>query len=109
MLWKCFCFADLLKMYWNIIPAFLIVNIALALPPALNVPINWFWLGNVYRRRVAECEQKMHYLRDRRLTGSPYKLAGLENIPDEPTETEGEDGGKKKKKKKCKKTVVTTY
>lgn len=28
-------------------------------------------------------QQRLQYLRDRRLSGNPYKLNGLEHIPDE--------------------------
>lgn len=83
-------------MYWTIIPPFLIVTAALAAPPKIVYVENYLILGNCYRRMVGTEFLNHEYLRDRRLTGNPYRLAGLENIPD-PGEGIGEQkeqGGK---------------
>lgn len=93
-------------MYWEILPAYLIITIALAIPSTVVYPINYLAIRNFFRRKLETERQCWHYLRDRRLTGSPYVMAGLENIPDD----DGDAGPKKcKPQKKKKKKTKSAY
>lgn len=70
-------------MYWEIIPAFTIVTAAVAAGVLHSWPLNYLVLGgNGYRRAMNTGFQRLSYLRDRRITGHPYVLCGLECIPD---------------------------
>lgn len=73
-------------MWWQILPTVLIIDAALTVPHLLSSAICWAFTGKRYRRTVEDDQRMFDYLRDLRLTGSPYKLAGLENIPDEEDE-----------------------
>ncbi|XP_044271221.1 uncharacterized protein LOC123015519 [Tribolium madens] len=104
-------------MWYEIIPSFLIITVAVAAPHYLTGPFNWLLCGHYYRRSMLDKYEALQYLRDKRLI-DPYKLFGLENIPDE-EETEelnpdsnAEETMKqrmelRKKRKKSTKKIVT--
>nr|XP_015839193.1 PREDICTED: uncharacterized protein LOC100142126 isoform X6 [Tribolium castaneum] len=69
-------------MWYEIIPSFLIITVAVAAPHYLAGPFNWLLCGHFYRRSMMDKHEALQYLRDRRLS-DPYKIVGLENIPDE--------------------------
>lgn len=70
-------------MWYEIIPSFAIVAVALAVPPIAGIGINWLFLNGktLPRRWLEHPEDFQGYLRDRRLTGSEYKPRGLEGLP----------------------------
>nr|CAH7750333.1 unnamed protein product [Callosobruchus chinensis] len=71
-------------MWFEIIPSMAIIFAALAAPHGLSYVLNYLVIGNMYRRSLETTDQTIQYLRDRRLAGgNPYKVMGLENIPDE--------------------------
>ncbi|XP_018325593.1 uncharacterized protein LOC108737311 [Agrilus planipennis] len=70
-------------MWYEILPSFGIVVAAMALPHFSAFVINKAICGNSYRRRLLETEDMLQYLRDWTLTGNPYKINGLDAIPDE--------------------------
>ncbi|KAJ8923704.1 hypothetical protein NQ315_010285 [Exocentrus adspersus] len=70
-------------MWFEILPSFGVIFIAMAAPHGAAYVLNKLVVGNYYRRNLAEPEHRRQYLRDRRLTGDPYKVQGLEAIPDE--------------------------
>lgn len=96
-------------MWFEILPSFGIVVAAMALPSASAYVINYLvrgllilkfitkqdvniriigviWLqvvGNMFRRSLLTEDLRMQYIRNRRLTGDPYVINGLESIPDE--------------------------
>lgn len=76
-------------MWFEILPCYLIMVGSMWLPGISAGVGNFIVQGNFFRRCLGSEELQMQYLRDARLTGSPYKVAGLENIPDE------EEGGGK--------------
>ncbi|XP_028137669.1 uncharacterized protein LOC114332133 [Diabrotica virgifera virgifera] len=69
-------------MWFEVLPGFGIIVAAMALPHVSAYVINNLVVGNQYRRSMYTIEQRLQYLRDRRLTGHPYKVQGLEAIPD---------------------------
>ncbi|XP_018578576.1 uncharacterized protein LOC108916762 [Anoplophora glabripennis] len=69
-------------MWFEILPSFGIIVVALAVPHASAYVINKLVVGNMYRRGMYKYQDRLQYLRDRRLTGNPYKVQGLEAIPD---------------------------
>ncbi|KAG5872001.1 hypothetical protein JTB14_030843 [Gonioctena quinquepunctata] len=71
------------RMWFEILPAFGIIVAAMAAPHVLAYAINYIPNENCYRRLMETREQRLQYLRDRRLTGDPYVVAGLEKIADE--------------------------
>ncbi|CAH1101906.1 unnamed protein product [Psylliodes chrysocephalus] len=71
------------KMWFEILPSFGIICVVMAVPHASAYLINNLLVGNMYRRTLLEKDNRRQYLRDRRLTGNPYKVQGLEAIPDE--------------------------
>ncbi|XP_057664565.1 uncharacterized protein LOC130898953 [Diorhabda carinulata] len=70
-------------MWFEILPSALIITAALAFPHASAYIMNYLVFGNMYRRSMYHMEERRQYLRDRRLTKDPYKVQGLEAIPDE--------------------------
>ncbi|CAH1154021.1 unnamed protein product [Phaedon cochleariae] len=75
-------------MWFEIIPAFSIIAVAMAAPHGIAYVLNHLVVGNCFRRLLETRDQRLQYLRDKRLTGDPYKVAGLENILDVPDEDE---------------------
>ncbi|KAK5638053.1 hypothetical protein RI129_012348 [Pyrocoelia pectoralis] len=69
-------------MWYEIIPSAAVIVVALSLPHISAYGINKLLLGNYYKRSLMERDNRFHYLRDRQLTFSPYKVNGLEVIPD---------------------------
>ncbi|KAJ8980713.1 hypothetical protein NQ317_019207, partial [Molorchus minor] len=61
-------------MWFEILPSFSVVVIAMAFPHASAYVLNKLVVGNSYRRAMYTRTQKTQYLRDARLTGSPYKI-----------------------------------
>lgn len=70
-------------MWFEILPSFGIVVAAMALPSASAYVINYLVVGNMFRRSLLTEDLRMQYIRNRRLTGDPYVINGLESIPDE--------------------------
>ncbi|EFA11578.2 hypothetical protein TcasGA2_TC004750 [Tribolium castaneum] len=54
----------------------------MAAPHGIAYVANKLVFDNCYRRSMLDKYEALQYLRDRRLSGDPYKLKGLENIPD---------------------------
>ncbi|KAJ8941900.1 hypothetical protein NQ318_001755 [Aromia moschata] len=69
-------------MWFEILPSFGLIVVFMAVPHASAYVINKAVVGNMYRRSLLTREERMQYLRDRRLTDNPYKVKGLEAIPD---------------------------
>ncbi|CAH0562684.1 unnamed protein product [Brassicogethes aeneus] len=69
-------------MWYEILPSFGIIMVAMTLPHASAYLINKGVVGNYYRRSLLHKENRLHYLRDTRISGDPYKVVGLEAIPD---------------------------
>lgn len=72
-------------MWFEIIPCFAIIALSLAFPTFCCYPMNWLVVGNCYRRSMLNSSESLQYLRDWRLK-DPYKVLGLENLPDEENE-----------------------
>ncbi|XP_074029397.1 uncharacterized protein isoform X2 [Leptinotarsa decemlineata] len=70
-------------MWFEILPAFAVIVGTVAAPHYLAYAMNYFVNSNCYRRMMETREQRLQYLRDTRLTGDPYKVAGLEKISEE--------------------------
>ncbi|KAJ3639346.1 hypothetical protein Zmor_002709 [Zophobas morio] len=70
-------------MWYEIIPSFGIIVVAMAVPHAVSYVANKLVVGNFYRRAMLDKEEALQYLRDTRIAGDPYTLKGLENIPDQ--------------------------
>lgn len=70
-------------MWFEIAPPFAVIVLALGLPAYASYALNWTFLGNGYKRALLEPNQRRMYLRDGQRFGSPYRLVGLEAIPDE--------------------------
>ncbi|KAJ8911408.1 hypothetical protein NQ315_011375 [Exocentrus adspersus] len=70
------------KMWFEILPSVAIITIAVGFPHGAAYILNYLIVGNCYRRLLDSTELRMQYLRDRRLTGDPYKVSGLESLPD---------------------------
>lgn len=100
----CFCFCHRLLIYidrnvrsiqiimwFEILPAFSIVVIALALPPFISVPINYLCTGHMYRRSMQTMEERMLYIRDTAITGSAYVMNYCIPDAEEPREGKQED------------------
>lgn len=68
-------------MWFEILPAYMIIVAAMAAPHASAYVLNYLVVGNVYRRDMCTLKQRMQYVRDRRLTGDPYKVNGLDSLP----------------------------
>ncbi|GJQ75601.1 hypothetical protein Trydic_g17681 [Trypoxylus dichotomus] len=64
----------------------------MAAPAYIAAVANQLLLGKIYRRKIETADQRLMYLRDRRLTGDPYVLQGLEAIdPEMDAEAEAEE------------------
>ncbi|PSN55099.1 NADH dehydrogenase [ubiquinone] 1 alpha subcomplex subunit 1 [Blattella germanica] len=70
-------------MWYEIIPSFAIITVALSVPGVLNYFGHKLVFGNPYLRDKTFRFERYMYQRDGRLTGNPYKANGLEAIPDE--------------------------
>ncbi|CAG9833975.1 unnamed protein product [Diabrotica balteata] len=75
-------------MWFEILPSLGIIVGALAFPHISSYYVNYILVGNMFRRNMESMEERLQYLRDRRLTNNPYKIQGLDAIPDESEETE---------------------
>lgn len=69
-------------MWFEILPSFGIIMVAMAVPHASAYLINKLGVDNMYRRALGSQNQRLAYLRDWSLTKNPYKQTGLEAIPD---------------------------
>ncbi|CAO1303528.1 unnamed protein product [Diamesa hyperborea] len=69
-------------MWFEILPAFGIITVALAVPGFAIYHIQNAWTGNPYRRNMDERFERTMYLRDMRVNGDVYKGNGLEAIKD---------------------------
>ncbi|KAK4878125.1 hypothetical protein RN001_010631 [Aquatica leii] len=70
-------------MWYEIIPTAAIIYVALSFPHYSAYVINKVVVGNMFRRSLYEKKERLSYLRDTRLSGNPYKVVSLEQIPDE--------------------------
>ncbi|KAJ9587778.1 hypothetical protein L9F63_018804 [Diploptera punctata] len=70
-------------MWYEIVPSFAIITVALAIPGLCNYFGHQLAFGNPYLRDKTERWDRYMYQRDIRLTGNAYKCNGLESIPDE--------------------------
>lgn len=69
-------------MWFEILPSMGIILSLMALPHGALYVMSQVVHGNHFRRSLDTPELCRQYLRDERLTGSAYKLNGLETIPD---------------------------
>ncbi|XP_073957673.1 NADH dehydrogenase (ubiquinone) MWFE subunit isoform X2 [Choristoneura fumiferana] len=69
-------------MWFNILPAYTIITACMGLPGLGLWWAHYLVLGNHYRRSMIDRWDRHNYQRDMRLTGNPYKVNGLESIPD---------------------------
>ncbi|CRK95490.1 CLUMA_CG008959, isoform A [Clunio marinus] len=70
-------------MWFEVIPSFAIITVALAIPSYATYHIHKLWIGNAYRRNTDQPWERFAYRRDMRINGNVYKGQGLESIPDE--------------------------
>ncbi|KAG7207728.1 hypothetical protein KM043_009343 [Ampulex compressa] len=70
-------------MWFEILPSMLIVGASVVIPQHLVFLLNNLVYGNSMRRNLKHSFDLDMFMRDTRMTGEPWKLAGLENIPDE--------------------------
>ncbi|XP_046673768.1 NADH dehydrogenase [ubiquinone] 1 alpha subcomplex subunit 1-like [Homalodisca vitripennis] len=71
-------------MWYEILPTMAIMTACLSIPPvAAHFVHKFFQNGNPCRRDLTTEINRRQFLRDNRLTGNTYVLAGLEAIPDE--------------------------
>ncbi|XP_046384354.1 NADH dehydrogenase [ubiquinone] 1 alpha subcomplex subunit 1 [Ischnura elegans] len=70
-------------MWFEIIPAFSIVAVCLAIPHVAVFGLNKLVNGNAFRRDTVERYDRIFYQRDWRITGNPYQPTGLDAIPNE--------------------------
>ncbi|KAK8384010.1 hypothetical protein O3P69_016029 [Scylla paramamosain] len=70
-------------MWYNIIPSFAITTGMLAIPAVFIAGLHKLVYDNFYERDLQYPHQRNMYLRDGRISGSPWKIVGLEAIPDE--------------------------
>ncbi|CAH1981431.1 unnamed protein product [Acanthoscelides obtectus] len=67
-----------IKMWFEILPSAGIIFVAMAFPHASAYVLNNLVVGNMYRRQLLTREERIGYLRDRRLAGGdPYKVVDL--------------------------------
>ncbi|KAJ8940094.1 hypothetical protein NQ318_011476 [Aromia moschata] len=85
-------------MWFEIIPAFSIVCASMAAPHYLAYVLNSLVVGNCFRRKLETREQRMQYLRDRRLADNPYEVLGLDRLKDE---CECDEEGNKESECEC--------
>ncbi|XP_045765845.1 uncharacterized protein LOC123867711 [Maniola jurtina] len=69
-------------MWFNIIPPYVIILGAIAGPGYALWWSHYFFLGNHYRRGNHSRWDRVMYSRDWRLTGNPYVVNGLKELPD---------------------------
>lgn len=69
-------------MWFEILPTIFIIAGSLAVPQYCGAVINYIFKENLFSRSLGNDELQLQYFRDSRLTGSPYRVAGLENVPD---------------------------
>ncbi|KAJ8973782.1 hypothetical protein NQ317_001027 [Molorchus minor] len=81
-------------MWFEILPSFLTICGCMAAPHVIAPILNYIVVGHYYRRELTTTRQRRDYLRDARLTGSPYVVAGLESLADE-QEAEDKDADSK--------------
>jgi hypothetical protein len=69
-------------MWYEIIPSAAGVFVGLAIPYVAHFYVNKFGLGKPYRRCLKTEPQLFESMRDEDLSGHPYVMQGLEQIPD---------------------------
>uniref|UniRef100_S4NGQ8 NADH dehydrogenase [ubiquinone] 1 alpha subcomplex subunit 1 n=1 Tax=Pararge aegeria TaxID=116150 RepID=S4NGQ8_9NEOP len=69
-------------MWYEILPTFFIITAGLGLPGLGLYHIHNLTLGNHHRRSLNSRLDRVNYMRDQRLTGNPYKINGLDSLPD---------------------------
>lgn len=70
-------------MWFEILPPFLIIATAVSFPQYFAAGVHWLFFGNVYHRSLLHDGNRRSYLRDWSRFGCPYRIVGLEGIPDE--------------------------
>uniref|UniRef100_A0A224XTM5 Uncharacterized protein n=1 Tax=Panstrongylus lignarius TaxID=156445 RepID=A0A224XTM5_9HEMI len=71
-------------MWYEILPTAGIICAAVTFPSVFNYFFHkLIYNGNPYRRVYTPIFNKDLFLRDMRLSGNPYKIQGLDNIPDD--------------------------
>uniref|UniRef100_A0A0K8TQ46 NADH dehydrogenase [ubiquinone] 1 alpha subcomplex subunit 1 n=1 Tax=Tabanus bromius TaxID=304241 RepID=A0A0K8TQ46_TABBR len=70
-------------MWYEILPSAGIILVFMAAPGYALYGIHKLSIGNAYRRNTDERFDRVMYQRDFRLTNNPYKMNGLDAIPDE--------------------------
>ncbi|KAK9707711.1 NADH-ubiquinone oxidoreductase MWFE subunit [Popillia japonica] len=79
-------------MWYEILPAYLIITTAISCSAYVTAGLNYLVLGKIFRRRLESTDSRLMYMRDRRLTGNPYILNGLEAIPESEQEKAAQQG-----------------
>lgn len=70
-------------MWFEILPCYMIMVSCMYSTQIIPGIMNYLAFGNMYHRSLDSEHLMLQYLRDVRLTKSVWKLAGLENIPDD--------------------------
>ncbi|KAI8038701.1 cGMP-gated cation channel alpha-1 isoform X1 [Drosophila gunungcola] len=70
-------------MWFEILPGAVIITTLLSVPIYAMYGLQKLTIGNAFRRNMDERFGRVMYQRDFRLTDNPYKMNGLEQIPDE--------------------------
>ncbi|XP_016984892.1 glutamic acid-rich protein isoform X1 [Drosophila rhopaloa] len=75
-------------MWFEILPGAVIITTLLSVPIYAMYGLQKLTIGNAFRRNMDDRFGRVMYQRDFRLTDNPYKMNGLEQIPDEEEEKE---------------------
>ncbi|XP_033152115.1 DNA ligase 1 isoform X1 [Drosophila mauritiana] len=78
-------------MWFEILPGAVIITTLLSVPIYAMYGLDKLTIGNAFRRNMDERFSRVMYQRDFRLTDNPYKMNGLEQIPDEEEKKEEKD------------------
>ncbi|XP_017077999.1 glutamic acid-rich protein isoform X1 [Drosophila eugracilis] len=78
-------------MWFEILPGAVIITTLLSVPIYAMYGLDKLTIGNAFRRNMDERFSRVMYQRDFRLTDNPYKMNGLEQIPDEEEKVEERD------------------
>ncbi|XP_050743829.1 glutamic acid-rich protein isoform X1 [Drosophila biarmipes] len=78
-------------MWFEILPGAVIITTLLSVPIYAMYGLDKLTIGNAFRRNMDERFSRVMYQRDFRLTNNPYKMNGLEQIPDEEEKKDEKD------------------
>ncbi|CAB0038320.1 unnamed protein product [Trichogramma brassicae] len=70
-------------MWYETLPPLLIIGVLMTTYQVNSVLVTKLLMGVPYRREIDDVFQRVMWTRDTRVSGVPWRLAGLENIPDE--------------------------